>query len=268
LKSYKISSEDKNQPILSSKSDWERWLRPIKSKALGTEVWDYINPDLTLPANNAALLSAEELAVEGKTYGKRLFKPEVPQRRQGESDSDLAFRRETYKQDMDEYKIDRANIAAIQEHIFRTIDQSANLLIEDQSSVRDILSELQQRYKPDTNQEHFDILDEWTLLKSGPGRKRQLNAWIKNWIKTYNHARQHKIPGIGLNEKYAIIDFMRAIESMHEKFYSTWFKAVFNDREKSFIELISKFEDFTKPKRGGSAYATFGGNNTNSNESN
>jgi hypothetical protein len=108
-----MSSEDKNQSILSSKSDWERWLRPIKSKALGTEVWDYINPDLILPANNAALPSAEELAVEGKTYSKRLFKLEVLQRRQGESDSDLAFRRETYKQDMDEYKIDRANIAAI-----------------------------------------------------------------------------------------------------------------------------------------------------------
>jgi hypothetical protein len=106
------------------------------------------------------------------------------------------------------------------------------------------------------------------LLKSGPGGKRQLNAWIKDWIKTYNRARQHKIPGIGLNEKYAMIDFMRVIESTHEKFYSIWFKAVFNDQEKSFIELISKFEDFTKPKRGRSAYATFGGNNTNSNESN
>jgi len=137
-----MASEDKNQTILSSKRDWERWLRPIKSKALGTEVWEYINPDLTLPANGAASPSKEELADTTKKYGKRLVKPEVPTRLEGESDIALTIRHEAYKQARDDYKTDQANIAAIREHVFKTIDQSANLLIEDKPSVRDILSEL------------------------------------------------------------------------------------------------------------------------------
>ncbi|EEA19989.1 hypothetical protein TMatcc_010135 [Talaromyces marneffei ATCC 18224] len=73
-----MSSKDKNLTILSSKSDWEKWLRPIRSKARGTEVWDYINPDLIMPANGAARASKEELAAGGKTYSRRLIKPEVP----------------------------------------------------------------------------------------------------------------------------------------------------------------------------------------------
>ncbi|KAI7971876.1 hypothetical protein EIK77_007475 [Talaromyces pinophilus] len=36
----------------------------------------------------------------------------------------------------------------------------------------------------------------------------------------------------------------------------------------SFVELITKFEDFTKSKRGRSAYATFGSNNTGFNKLN
>jgi hypothetical protein len=73
-----MASEDKNQTILSSKRDWERWLRPIKSKALGMEVWEYINLDLTLLVNGAASPSDEELADNIKKYGKILIKPEVP----------------------------------------------------------------------------------------------------------------------------------------------------------------------------------------------
>ncbi|EEA25041.1 hypothetical protein TMatcc_011293 [Talaromyces marneffei ATCC 18224] len=263
-----MSSEDKNLTILSSKSDWERWLRPIRSKARGTEVWDFINPDLIMPANGAARASKEELAAGGKTYGRRLVKPEVPQKRADESEEEMAFRRETYKQDMDDYKIDRANLAAIREYIFQTIDQSANLLIEDKASVYDILSELQRRYKPDTSREHFDIWNEWTALKAGPAGKKQFNAWIKGWIETYNRARQYQLPGIGSDEKYAMLDFMHAIEETHERFYSTWFEAITNDRERSFVELITKFENSTKAKHGGSVYATLRGDNAGSNGSN
>ncbi|PCG88253.1 hypothetical protein PENOC_111810 [Penicillium occitanis (nom. inval.)] len=64
-----------------------------------------------------------------------------------------------------------------------------------------------------------------------------------------------------------MMEFMLAIQQSHDVFYSTWYEAVYNDRETSFVELITKFEDFTKSERGGSAYATFGGNNLDSNES-
>jgi hypothetical protein len=70
-----MSFKDKNQTILSRMSDWERWLRPIKSQALGTEVWGYINPDITTPD------------------GKTLTKPEVPKRLTNENDDDLEYRR-------------------------------------------------------------------------------------------------------------------------------------------------------------------------------
>ncbi|KAL3704445.1 hypothetical protein TMatcc_010136 [Talaromyces marneffei ATCC 18224] len=128
---------------------------------------------------------------------------------------------------MDDYKINCANLAAIREHIFRTIDQSANLLIEDKASVHDILSELQKRYKPDTT------------LKARPAGKKQFNAWIKGWIETSD-------------EKYAILDFMYTIKEIY----------------KSFVELITKFENSTKAKHGGSVYATLGGDNAGSNGSN
>jgi hypothetical protein len=104
-------------------------------------------------------------------------------------------------------------------------------------------------------------------LKTGPA-EQQLNAWIKDWIETYNCARQYKIPGIGLDEKYAMMEFMLAIQQSYNIFYSTWYEAVYNDCETSFVELITKFEDFTKSERGGSVYATFGSNNTGFNESN
>jgi hypothetical protein len=252
-----MASEDKNQTILSSKRDWERWLQPIKSKALGTEVWDYINPDTK------------------ESDKKELIEPEAPKKEQNETSEDFQYRRDLHKRALAKYDIKEAHIAAIRQYIYQTIDRSANLLIQDKSTVRDILSELAKRYKPDTNREQFDILNKWTSLKTGPAGKRQFNAWIKDWIETYNRARQYKIPGIGTDEKYAMIEFMLAIQQSYEVFYSTWYEAVYNDREKSFIELITKFEDFTKSERGGSAYATFGGNKpdsrsnkTDSNESN
>ncbi|KAI7971877.1 hypothetical protein EIK77_007476 [Talaromyces pinophilus] len=108
-----MAFKNKNQTILSSKRDWERWLRPIKSKALGTEVWEYINPDLILPANGAATPSEEESADNTKKYEKRLIKLEVPSQREGESDTSLTLRYELYKQAQDEYKTNHANIAAI-----------------------------------------------------------------------------------------------------------------------------------------------------------
>jgi hypothetical protein len=245
-----MASEDKNQTILSSKSDWERWLQPIKSKALGTEVWDYINPDIK------------------ESDKKELIEPEAPKKEQNETSEDFQYRRDLHKRALAKYDIKEAHIAAIREYIYRTIDRSANLLIQDKSTVRDILSELVKRYKPDTHREQFEILNKWTSLKTGPAGKRQFNAWIKDWIETYNRARQYKIPGIGTDEKYAMLEFLHAIQRSHEVFYSTWYEAVYNDREKAFVELITKFEDFTKSERGGSAYATLGGNKPDSNESN
>jgi transposase InsO family protein len=241
-------SEVKNQTTLSSKRDWEKWLQPVKSKALGTEVWVYINPDVK------------------ESEKTELTEPEAPKRDEGESTDDFQYRRDIYKRALGKYDTKAAHIAAIRAHILDTIDESAKLLIDDDSSVRAILSKLQKRYKPDTNQEQFDILNKWMSLKTGPAGKRQLDAWIKDWIGTYNRARQHKIPGIGLDEKYAMMEFMLAIQKTYDVFYSTWYEAVYNDRETSFIELITKFEDFTKTERGGSAYATFGGNNTESTE--
>uniref|UniRef100_A0A093UMR1 Blastula protease 10 n=1 Tax=Talaromyces marneffei PM1 TaxID=1077442 RepID=A0A093UMR1_TALMA len=46
------------------------------------------------------------------------------------------------------------------------------------------------------------------------------------------------------------------------------FKAITNNRERSFVELITKFENSTKAKHGGSVYATLGGDNAGSNGSN
>ncbi|KAL3704498.1 hypothetical protein TMatcc_008169 [Talaromyces marneffei ATCC 18224] len=252
-----MSSEDKNLTILSSKSDWEKWLRPIRSKARGTEVWDYINPDLIMPANGAARASKEELAAGGKTYSRRLIKPEVPQKRADKSEVEIAFRHETYKQDMDDYdKINRANLAAIREHIFRTIDQSANLLIEDKAS------------------------NKWTALKARPAGKKQFNAWIKGWIETYNRARQYQLPRISSDEKYAILDFMSPADSLVLSNLTALACSgaltpgacsqvgTVTKRERSFVELITKFENSTKAKHGGSVYATLGGDNADLNGSN
>jgi hypothetical protein len=63
-----------------------------------------------------------------------------------------------YKRALGKYDTKAAHIAAIRAHILDTINESAKLLIDDKSSVREILSELQKRYKPNTNQEQFDIL--------------------------------------------------------------------------------------------------------------
>ena len=41
-----MPSKDKNQATLSSKQDQERWLELIKSKALITNIQDYINLDI------------------------------------------------------------------------------------------------------------------------------------------------------------------------------------------------------------------------------
>uniref|UniRef100_A0A093UNR6 Retrovirus-related Pol polyprotein from transposon TNT 1-94 n=2 Tax=Talaromyces marneffei PM1 TaxID=1077442 RepID=A0A093UNR6_TALMA len=245
-----MSSEDKNQTILSSKSDWERWLRPIESKALGTEVWDYINPDL-------------------KDFEKKeLTEPAAPKKEINETSEDFQYRRDMHKRALAKHDIKEANIASIRPYIFRTIDSSAYLLVNKKSNVYDILSELQKRYKPDASRERFDIWNEWTTLKAGPAGKKQFNAWIKSWIETYNRARQYQLPGIGSDEKFAMMEFMHTIRRVNETFYSTWYEAVSNDREKSFIELVTKFEDFTRAERGTSVYATLGGNNANSNDSN
>ncbi|GAM37734.1 hypothetical protein TCE0_033f07894 [Talaromyces pinophilus] len=198
-----MSSEDKNQTLLSSKRDWERWLQPIKSKALGAEVWDYINPDLK------------------DSEKKELIEPEAPKKEQNETSKDFQYRRDLHKRALAKYNTKEAHIAAIREYIFKMIDHSANLLIQDKLTVRDILSELAKHYKPNTNQEQFNILNKWTSLKTRPAGKRQLNAWIKSWIETYNRARQHKIPRIGLDEKYMMMEFMLAIQQSYDVFYST-----------------------------------------------
>ncbi|KAL3704338.1 hypothetical protein TMatcc_010029 [Talaromyces marneffei ATCC 18224] len=229
-----MSSEDKNQTILSSKSDWERWLRPIESKALGTE-------ELTEPA--------------------------APKKEINETSEDFQYRRDMHKRALAKHDIKEANIASIRAYIFRTIDSSAYLLVNKKSNVYDILSELQKRYKPDASRERFDIWNEWTTLKAGPAGKKQFNAWIKSWIETYNRARQYQLPGIGSDEKFAMMEFMHTIRRVNETFYSTWYEAVSNDREKSFIELVTKFEDFTRAERGTSVYATnFNSQNRNNNK--
>lgn len=136
-----MSSKDKNETILSRKRDWERWLRPIKCKAFGAEIWDYINPD----ANDS--------------NSKELIEPEIPKRLEGENDGDLEYRRELYRREIKKYDDTRADIRAIREHIYRTIDQSAFIFIQDKSNVREILNELQKRYKPDPYWEQFYIIN-------------------------------------------------------------------------------------------------------------
>ena len=44
--------------ILNSPSDWDKWLEIIKTKALGSEIWDFVNP-ATEKAKLPSLLEPE-----------------------------------------------------------------------------------------------------------------------------------------------------------------------------------------------------------------
>lgn len=233
----------KNQTILSSKRDWDEWIRPIKAEALGSDVWKYINPDLTT-AN-----------------GKTLIEPEVPKKAPGESEADFQFRRDIYRAELKRYHAYEALIGLIRKHIFLTIDSSAERLIQDTSNVRDILIDLQKRYKPDANQVRFDIRRKWTSLKAGPPRKSQLREWTNSWIETQIKACEYEIPGIGTSEKHAMMDFIFAIEKSYPRFYSSYIEAVKLDPDQLFVELIGEFERFSES-------TTFEGSNTDSNKSN
>ena len=63
-----------------------------------------------------------------------------------------------------------------------------------------------------------------------------------------------------------MLEFLGLIKKLFSTFYSTWYKAIYNSRETSFIKLIARFEDATKPENGGSTDATFGGNHIDSSE--
>jgi hypothetical protein len=156
-----MTSSQKSTVILSSPSDWDEWLEIIKTKAVGGEVWKFVDPTEVkdkLPLTEPTIPTPQDVNPE-KTSLAQLDDDEK---------EELRFKRFSYKRSIATYDRQKAAIATLRSFIQETISRIYLTYTFDCDTPYDMLVALKQRVAPTDQARKIELINQYQKLKKTP----------------------------------------------------------------------------------------------------
>jgi len=246
--------------ILTNPSDWDAWLFGVKIIARGSQIWDYINPDILIEPNIPRLP----------------MKPTPDNVNQDKStilELDLS-ERETYRLLLADYKEELAitnqiytGLQNVQKHLAATVAASNIVYINDKTTVYQMLVALKKRLAPTDYARKLEITKKYLNTKTF-SKTEEVETWLKRWETIYTDGKKLDIPEV--SGERPLFDFTHAISAIDSGYSSTqeYFlnqKIKSSDRLPELYDLIEDFRNHyrrteaLKPIASHSAFATLDG---------
>ena len=159
-----MTSPQKLTVILSNSSAWDEWLEIIKTKAVGGEIWEFVNPATakdTLPALTEPAIPTPQNVNPNATTFTQLDDDEK---------EELRIRQFSYKRKIAAYDRQKAAIASLPSYIQETISRTYLTYTFDCDTPYDMLTALKKRVAP-TDQ------------------AKKIETWLQQREKTYKECK-------------------------------------------------------------------------------
>jgi hypothetical protein len=208
-----MTSPQRSTVILSNPSDWDEWLEIIKTKAVGGEVWEFVDPATakdTLPALTEPAIPIPQNVNPDKTSLTQLDADEK---------EELKFQRLTYKRKIATYDRQKAAMAALRSFIQETITRTYLTYTFNCDTPHDMLVALKQRVAPTDQAKKIELINQYQKLKEAP-HSQNLDTWLQQWEKTYKKCKQLKLPDVEGDRP--LYDFLNAISGIAPEFTNVW----------------------------------------------
>ena len=228
--------------ILNGPNDWDEWIGVIKSKAIGTKIWEYINPstakaelsNLTEPNYplssdvNPAKTDPDELSGAEKEQLKRL---------QAE-----------YKRKISLYERQDTALGNLRTYIQETISRSYLTYTLDCDTAYDMLVKLKQRVAPTDRAREAEMINKYNKLKKAP-KTQSLDHWLREWEKVYTDCKLLDLPDVSRNR--SLFDFLNAIASISPGFSDAWMMRIQEKQDigETLPDLYKMIELFRNNRR-------------------
>ena len=224
-------STGKREFKLKKSKDWNAWLSVIKGKAVGYQIWEIIDPSLTI--KSACLQKPQDI--------------QKPDANTIETDPNVYMRykieRTAYRNDFTKWNQQHEGLSKIIDLIYDTMS-IINLTYIQKMEVHfwSLLRVLKTRLAPSNSARSLKFERDYERLKKGPSNKQDIEAWLNDYIQMYILIKKHDIAEIA-NTKRAYKNFLLIIESqasifaqMHEYLINTT-----ENKEKLLFKMIEKF---------------------------
>jgi hypothetical protein len=208
-----MTSPQRSAVILSNPSDWDEWLEIIKTKAVGGEVWKFIDPAVVkneLPSLTEPTIPTPKDVNPNKTSIAQLDDDEK---------EELRFQRLTYKRKVAAFDRQKAAVATLRSFIQETITRTYLTYTFNCETPYDMLVALKQHVAPTDQAREIELTKQYQKLKEAP-RSQDLDTWLQQWEKTYKECKQLELPDV--YEDRPLYDFLNAISGIASEFANVW----------------------------------------------
>ena|SRR2546423_1238615 len=163
-----------------------------------------------------------------------------------EHEPPLCLKSNNYKQQYDFYERQRTALASLRAYIQPTISRNCLYYAFECETAREMLVELQKRFKPTDQLRELDLANRYQKLKKPP-KSQDLDTWLQSWEKTYHECDKARLPDVQSGR--ATRDFLRAISSIAPEFAIYWRNDITKEEKRghtasSLDDLIEEFRDY------------------------
>jgi hypothetical protein len=183
----------------------------VKTQAIAGDIWDHVDPkrDQIPPLGKPEMPKPQHVNQEKTTYAELSI----------EEKEEFRMMRQDYKQQFDLYERQRAVLASLRAYIQSTISRNCLYYTFESETAREMLAELQKRFKPTDQLRELDLANRYQELKE-PLESQDLDTWLQSWERTYHECDRAKLPDVQSGR--ATRDFLRAISSVAPEFAIYW----------------------------------------------
>jgi hypothetical protein len=209
--------------VLNSSLEYEKWIFIVRSRALGDDVWKYINPELTtkpLPPQKP-ILRLDEI----QPGAQKLI----------DIDDDkkvlLAQLRSRYDDEMDEYKREMKVIHQIDKEVITSACENYFEMIEYCTTLYERLKALSDKLNPTNEERELDVRREWDTITREIPSNAPVESWISEVRVILNKCVKLEMPEAAKNRPMnAILDAIKSIDD--DAMWSEIERSKYNDKVK------------------------------------
>jgi hypothetical protein len=148
-----MATPQKVSVVLNTPGDWDEWIQVVKTQAIAGDIWEHVDPkrDQIPTLDKPEMSKPQQVNQEKTTYAELST----------EEKEEFRMMRQDYKQQFDLYERQRAALASLRAYIQSTISRNCLFYTFESETAREMLVELQKRFKPTDQLRELDLANRY-----------------------------------------------------------------------------------------------------------
>ena len=209
--------------ILTGPTDWDEWIKIIKTKAKAAKIWEFMNPDTAktdLPTLEEPAFPKPTDVNAAKTTFATLSADEK---------EELQALRHEYKRQSKQYELQEAALGNLRIYIQESILRTYLTYTFDCEMPYDMLVALKQQIASTNCAWKIELQNQYQKLIK-PLRSQSIDFYLQEWEKIYTQCKKLKLPDV--DENRPLFDFLNAISTISPGFTDYWLNDIQKQQDK------------------------------------